>query len=74
MSRLLGKHMCLADAFRCLDLNVNQKIGPQEHAKCIGRESSLKRWQHVFRVILKDPLNTKNSNCVSSLCEAKQEP
>mmetsp|Transcript_54729 Transcript_54729/g.113104 ORF Transcript_54729/g.113104 Transcript_54729/m.113104 type:complete len:966 (+) Transcript_54729:161-3058(+) len=28
--RLLGKHLCLADAFRCLDLNVNQEIGPQE--------------------------------------------
>ena len=28
--RLLGKHQCLADAFRVLDLNVNQKIGPQE--------------------------------------------
>ncbi|CAJ1441484.1 unnamed protein product [Effrenium voratum] len=28
--RLLGKHTCLADAFRVLDLNVNQKIGPQE--------------------------------------------
>mmetsp|Transcript_1278 Transcript_1278/g.3297 ORF Transcript_1278/g.3297 Transcript_1278/m.3297 type:complete len:978 (-) Transcript_1278:49-2982(-) len=28
--RLLGKHMCLADAFRCLDLNVNQKLGPEE--------------------------------------------
>ena len=27
--RLLGKHLCLADAFRCLDLNVNQEIGPQ---------------------------------------------
>ncbi|CAK9093749.1 Uncharacterized protein SCF082_LOCUS44092, partial [Durusdinium trenchii] len=28
--RLLGKHQCLADAFRVLDLNVNEKIGPQE--------------------------------------------
>ncbi|CAE7371357.1 unnamed protein product [Symbiodinium natans] len=28
--RLLGKHVCLADAFRCLDLNVNQKLGPEE--------------------------------------------
>ena len=34
--RLLGKHQCLADAFRVLDLNVNQKIGPQELPRRFG--------------------------------------
>ena len=53
LPRLLGKHQCLADAFRVLDLNVNQKIGPQDHVTNKKRATQIcNRWRTIPSLML----------------------